>query len=41
MVFKFMVTLEEVKNNKEVQALVQGAQKQLNELGYTEHSLDI
>ena len=39
MVFKFMVTLEEVKNNKEVQALVQGAQKQLNELGYTEHSL--
>ena len=33
-----MITLEEVKSNKEVQALVQGAQKQLNSLGYTEHS---
>ncbi len=33
-----MITLDDVKNNEEVQALVQGAQKQLNELGYTEHS---
>lgn len=33
-----MITLEDVKKNEEVQALVQGAQKQLNELGYTEHS---
>jgi len=34
-----MITLEDVKNNEEVQALVQGAQKQLDGLGYTEHSL--
>lgn len=34
-----MITLEQVKNNEEVQALVQGAQKQLNSLGYTEHSM--
>lgn len=34
-----MITLEDVKNNDEVQALVQGAQKQLDGLGYTEHSL--
>ncbi len=33
-----MITLEDVKNNEEVQALVLGAQKQLNSLGYTEHS---
>ncbi len=33
-----MVTLEDVIRNEEVQALVQGAQKQLNSLGYTEHS---
>ena len=33
-----MVTLEDVKNNPEVQELVVGAQKQLNALGYTEHS---
>lgn len=33
-----MVTLEDVIKNEEVQALVQGAQKQLNSLGYTEHS---
>ena len=33
-----MVTLEDVKNNPEVQELVIGAQKQLNALGYTEHS---
>ena len=33
-----MVTLEDVKNNPEVQELIVGAQKQLNALGYTEHS---
>lgn len=33
-----MITLEDVKNNMEVQALINGAQMQLNELGYTEHS---
>jgi metal-dependent HD superfamily phosphatase/phosphodiesterase len=33
-----MITLEDVRSNEEVQALVQGAQKQLNSLGYTEHS---
>ena len=33
-----MVTLEDVKNNPEVQELIIGAQKQLDELGYTEHS---
>jgi metal-dependent HD superfamily phosphatase/phosphodiesterase len=33
-----MVTLEDVKNNPEVQELIIGAQKQLNALGYTEHS---
>ncbi len=34
-----MITLEDVKNNKEVQALIEGTQKQLNVLGYTEHSV--
>lgn len=34
-----MVTLEDVKNNPEVQELVVGAQKQLDALGYTEHSM--
>ena len=33
-----MVTLEDVKNNPEVQELIIGAQKQLDALGYTEHS---
>ena len=33
-----MITLQDVKNNKEVEALIQGAQKQLDGLGYTEHS---
>lgn len=33
-----MITLEDVKNNPEVQELVIGAQKQLDALGYTEHS---
>lgn len=34
-----MITLKDVQNNEEVQGLVIGAQKQLNEIGYTEHSI--
>lgn len=34
-----MITLEDVKNNEEVQALIQGTQKHLKALGYTEHSI--
>ena len=34
-----MLTLEDVKKNPEVQELVVGAQKQLDALGYTEHSI--
>lgn len=34
-----MVTLADVKNNPEVQELVVGAQKQLDALGFTEHSI--
>ena len=34
-----MITFEDVKNNIEVNALVEGSQKQLNALGYTEHSV--
>ncbi len=34
-----MITLEDVKKNKEVQALIEGTQKQLNVLGFTEHSI--
>ena len=34
-----MITLDDVKNNPEVQELVTGAQTQLNALGYTEHSI--
>lgn len=33
-----MVTIEDVKNNPEVQELIIGAQKQLDALGYTEHA---
>ena len=33
-----MVTLDDVINNKEIEALIVGAQKQLDGLGYTEHS---
>lgn len=33
-----MITLDDVKKNEEVQELVNYAQKQLNELGYTEHA---
>ena len=32
------ITLEDVKKNKGVEELIQGAQAQLNVLGYTEHS---
>lgn len=34
-----MITLEDVKQNQEVQELVVSAQKQLDALGYTEHSV--
>ena len=34
-----MITFEDVKNNEEVQELITGAQKQLDALGYTEHSI--
>ena len=34
-----MVTFEDVKNNEDVKALISSSQKQLNELGYTEHSV--
>lgn len=33
-----MITLEDIKKNKEVQAFVNASQKQLKALGYTEHS---
>lgn len=33
-----MVTLEDIKNNPDVQNLILGAQEELNALGYTEHS---
>ena len=33
-----MITLEDVRNNEEVQAFVNASQKQLKALGYTEHS---
>ena len=32
-----MISLRDVQNNPEVEALINGAQKQLDELGYTEH----
>ena len=32
-----MITLKDIKENPEVDALIRGAQKQLNALGYTEH----
>lgn len=34
-----MITLEDVKNNPEIRALIENSQKQLNALGYTEHSI--
>ena len=33
-----MITLQDVKKNEEFEALIKGAQKQLDSLGYTEHS---
>ncbi|NLC87334.1 MAG: HD domain-containing protein [Clostridiaceae bacterium] len=33
-----MITLENIKNNDEIKQLIVGSQKQLNALGYTEHS---
>ena len=33
-----MITLKDVKENDEVEAFIQGSQKQLDGLGYTEHS---
>ena len=33
------MTLEDVKNNKEIEELILSSQKQLNALGYTEHSM--
>lgn len=33
-----MITLQDVKKNPEIDALIKGAQKQLDGLGYTEHS---
>ena len=32
-----MITLKDIKENKEIEALIKGAQKQLNAMGYTEH----
>lgn len=32
-----MITLKDIKENEEIEALIMGAQKQLNALGYTEH----
>lgn len=32
-----MITLKDVKKNQELDALIRGAQKQLNAIGYTEH----
>ena len=34
-----MITLEDIKKNEEIQELILGSQKQLNALGYTEHSI--
>lgn len=34
-----MITLEDVKNNPELKMLIESSQKQLNALGYTEHSI--
>lgn len=34
-----MIKLEDIKNNEELHELIQGAQKQMNAIGYTEHSI--
>ena len=33
-----MITLQDVKNNKEIEAFIKSGQKQLDALGYTKHS---
>ena len=33
-----MITFEDVKNNEDIKALISSSQRQLNELGYTEHA---
>lgn len=33
-----MINFEDVKNNPEVEGFIEGGQRQLNALGYTEHS---
>lgn len=34
-----MITFEDIKNNEEINELINSSQKQLNALGYTEHSI--
>ena len=34
-----MITFEDIKNNYEINELIESSQKQLNALGYTEHSI--
>ena len=34
-----MVTFEDVKNSEEIKELILGAQRQMDALGYTEHSI--
>jgi len=34
-----MITLEDIKNNMEIRSLIESSQRQLNALGYTEHSI--
>jgi len=36
---EIMITLKDVKNNPEIKGLIESSQKQLNALGYTEHSV--
>ena len=36
-----MITLEDVKNNPEVQEFIRNAQRQLDVLGYTEHRIEL
>ena len=32
-----MITLQDVKNNKEIEALIKSGKRQFDALGYTEH----
>lgn len=34
-----MITLDDIKNNEEIKMLIESSQKQLDALGYTEHSI--